>query len=342
MVDLCATRRAQAQAWHRLREDTPLGVRPDQPAEPGPTKEDCAITGTTQRCSLPAHGIWLAADRWEPASNGIAHDPADTALLLHGGGQTRHSWRDAAQRLTADGWTCLTLDLRGHGESDWARDGDYQLDTFAADLRSVIDALRVRPVLVGASLGGMASLLALGADPSLARALILVDVAPRVEAEGTAEVARFMRDGLAGYESLQDAARAVAEYNPLRLRAPRPDGLRKNMRYRDGRWYWHWDPRMLDSDDRLSADAAAVERRVRRAQDAAKRVSVPTLLIRGQQSNVVSSAGVRDLLEHIPHAQYLDVAGAGHMVAGDDNDAFTAGLQEFLTSLRSSDADHIT
>ncbi|AZG47702.1 alpha/beta fold hydrolase [Gordonia insulae] len=278
---------------------------------------------TTTAVRLRGDGVTLAADRWDPV------DPPrkGIALLLHGGGQTRHSWQHTGRRLADHGWTAITIDARGHGESDWADDGDYSISAHARDLAAVVAGLDSRPVLVGASLGGMTSLIAQGTDPTLARALVLVDITPRAEPEGLEKISSFMHDGLAGFDSLEDAAAAVSAYNPHRRRPPRPDGLRKNLRLRDGRWYWHWDPRVL-TDRANGPENAGV--REEQARDAARSITVPTLLIRGAQSDVVSAEGARDLLELIPAARQIDVSGAGHMVSGDDNDVLSEGLIEFL------------
>lgn len=282
-----------------------------------------ATTGYShRRLTLPGDGVRLAADRWVPE-----RPPHGVVLLLHGGGQTRHSWHDTGRRLAAQGWTTTALDARGHGDSDWAADGNYGLDALVADLRAVTARLDDRPVLVGASLGGMTSLLATAADPDLARGLVLVDVTPTTDREGTAEITDFMRAGVAGFATLEEAADAVAAYNPHRTRPPRPEGLRKNLRRRDGRWYWHWDPRLLDH---RQAGAEVWEENARRAREAARALRVPTLLVRGRQSRVVSTAGARELLRLVPSARQVDVDGAGHMVAGDDNDVFGEHLVGFL------------
>ncbi|MGW1740099.1 alpha/beta fold hydrolase [Nocardia sp. NPDC001965] len=278
-------------------------------------------TGTVVR--LRGAGVGLVAERFDPA----AGKGRGTVLLLHGGGQTRHSRRRTGLHLAADGWCALTLDARGHGDSDWAADGDYSLAAHARDLVSVIADLGQSPVVVGASMGGMAGLLAQGAHPDLARALVLVDITPVAETDGVERVTTFMRDGLSGFDSLDAAAAAVAAYNPHRPRPPRPDGLRKNLRLRDGRWYWHWDPRVISHRDN-GPDRA--EAREQRARAAARRITVPTLLIQGRQSDVVGPEGVRDLLELIPHARLIGVDGAGHMVGGDDNAVLAEGLLAFL------------
>ena len=270
-------------------------------------------------------GVDLAADVREPGG------PArGSVLLLHGGGQTRHSWLRTGERLAENGWRSVSLDLRGHGDSDWAPDGDYRIDTHARDVAAVAAAQPDRPVLVGASLGGMSALHAQAADPDLARALVLVDITPQAEPEGLQRIHQFMSDGLAGFDSLESALDAVVAYNPNRRRVPRVEGLRKNLRHRDGRWYWHWDPRILDQNDNAPEGAALREAA---AREAAASITVPTLLIRGGQSDIVSERGVADLLSTIPNARHLDVAGAGHMVGGDDNDVLSEGLLDFLDGL---------
>ncbi|MFI6313941.1 alpha/beta fold hydrolase [Nocardia fusca] len=281
------------------------------------------MTSTSTVTRLPGAGVTLVADRFDPADG----TDRGTVLLLHGGGQTRHSWRRTGLNLAANGWCALAVDARGHGDSDWAADGDYSPAAHAHDLVTVAAELDRPPVVVGASMGGMAGLLALGTHPDLAQALVLVDITPVAEADGVDRVAAFMRDGLSGFDSLDAAAAAVAAYNPHRPRPPRPDGLRKNLRLRDGRWYWHWDPRMISHRENGPDQASFREQRARAA---ARRITVPTLLIQGRQSDVVGPEGVRDLLELIPHARHLAVDGAGHMVSGDDNDVLTEGLIAFL------------
>jgi pimeloyl-ACP methyl ester carboxylesterase len=180
----------------------------------------------------------------------------------------------------------------------------------------------------------MTSLIAQGEDADLGRGLVLVDVTPTIEPEGAAEISAFMRSGADGFATLEDAAAAVVAYNPNRARPPRPEGLRKNLRELDGRWYWHWDPRLLsrtDGDDATGTPTDAdVEQLGTRARAAARAITVPALLVRGARSKIVSPAGAREFLELIPTARRIDVAGTGHMVAGDDNDVFGAGLLDFL------------
>jgi len=213
---------------------------------------------------------------------------------MHGGGQTRYSWGTAAQDLIALGYHVVSLDLRGHGASDWAPDGDYRLDAFADDICAVVATLGKPPALVGASIGGLASLIAIGESRKpIASALVLVDVAPRIEHAGRQRIRRFMTANRNGFASVEEAADAVAAYLPHRPRPPSPDGLRKNLRrVSDGRLYWHWDP---DFMSRHRDDGH--EEESERLREAARKVTVPTLLVRGRLSDIVSPQGANDLLQ---------------------------------------------
>jgi pimeloyl-ACP methyl ester carboxylesterase len=276
---------------------------------------------------LSGHGLELAADAYGP-------DDGPPVLLFPGGGQTRHSWDGTARLLGNKGWRATTVDLRGHGDSEWALDGDYSLDAFAADVRDVArETGRRPPALVGASLGGISSLIAIAEDDPatdrpVATALVLVDVAPRLEPEGVARIGAFMLGHLDGFAGLEDVADAVAAYNPHRPRPSDLSGLRKNVRQRaDGRWYWHWDPRFMSSE---RIDEPRSIRNEDRLERAARTLTLPVLLVRGRQSDVLSEAGARNLQALVPHARFVDVAGAGHMVAGDRNDVFNDAVVAFL------------
>lgn len=273
--------------------------------------------------SVSFHGTAgvLAADQWTvPEAEG-------TILLLHGGGQTRHSWRRSGPRFAAAGWTTVALDARGHGDSDWAEDGDYKAEALVSDLVAVVEQLGVEPVLVGASMGGMTSLLATGEGAVPTTHLVLVDVAPHIEPAGVQRIFDFMNAAPDGFGSLEEVADAIAVYNPHRPRPKNLDGLKKNVRQREnGRWYWHWDPKFLAGGDEPRRQA-----QLERMTAAAKNVAVPTLLVRGAESDVVSVEGAEELRQLIPHA-VIQEAEAGHMVAGDDNDVFATQVVDFLRS----------
>jgi pimeloyl-ACP methyl ester carboxylesterase len=269
---------------------------------------------------IGAKGVKLAADIGGDAS-------APSILLLHGGGQTRHSWGDAMHTLVARGYHVVNLDARGHGDSEWAPDGDYSLRTLAEDIGCVIKTLSSKPALVGASMGGAASLYLVGLlDDQIAAALVLVDIVPLINAGGAHRIRDFMSAHSNGFASLSEAVDAVVAYNPHRAGRRSSTGLMKNLRKRaDGRLYWHWDPRMMTARDDIEPP-----RQFSQLTEAAERVRIPTLLVRGLRSDLVTDEGVADLRSRIPSLEVFDVAGAGHMVAGDKNDAFNEGIFDFL------------
>jgi pimeloyl-ACP methyl ester carboxylesterase len=271
-----------------------------------------------------ASGLKLAAD--------VAGNPNDQPIvMLHGGGQTRHSWGELTRNLGASGYRAMTLDLRGHGDSEWCPDKDYSIDRFVDDVHRVIADLDQPPVLIGASLGGISSLLAAGESPELdVRGLVLVDIVPQAEKAGIQRIRDFMLAHLDGFDSIEDVVAAVSAYNPHRKPSSGSgEGLRKNLRVgKDNRLYWHWDPAFMGGDRTPGA-----ARNVERLRTAARQVQAPTLLVRGKMSDVVSDDGVRDFLELMPNGRAIDVSGAGHMVSGDQNDAFNDAILEFLAEL---------
>ncbi len=238
----------------------------------------------------------------------------------------------AATRVAEAGAYGVSVDLRGHGESDWTE--QYGHTDFGNDIISIVRQIGGKPVLVGASLGGISALAAQDiARGELCHALVLVDIAPRTNPEGVERILQFMRDGAKGFNSLDEAADAVASYLRERNRPKDTSGLRKNLRQKeDGRWYWHWDPKFLSHSPEERKQAAV------KLAEAAKRLRVPTLLVRGGSSDVLTSKGVEAFRELVPHAEFVDIAGAGHMVAGDRNDAFTDAILTFLRKHREAAA----
>lgn len=272
----------------------------------------------TRRFLVPA-GIHVVGD--------VGGDPTHPAVILqHGGGQTRHSWGRAMRDLVGAGYFVVNLDARGHGDSDWAPDSDYSLESLSADLRAVIATIGSKPALVGASMGGACSLFTVGTSATpLAAALVLVDIVPNAGAEGVSKILDFMNARPEGFADLEEVADAVAAYNPHRPRPRDPSGLMKNLRLRDGRLHWHWDPTFLANP--RTRDRAEHERVLLQA---AQGVRIPTLLVRGMKSDIVTDEGVAQFRQYLPTLEIFDVGGAGHMVAGDKNDAFDEGVIAFL------------
>jgi len=248
-------------------------------------------------------------------------------LFLHGGGQTRHAWGKSAEVVAKEGWRTISLDQRGHGESDWAPNGDYSFTAFSNDCICIVDQLKKPPVIVGASLGGISAILAEGtSDRVVSSGVVLVDIAAKSNPEGVLRITNFMKSGINGFASLDEAAAAIASYTPQRTREMNPRGLMKVLRERDGRWYWHWDPLVLNQDR-----TEVVANRFAGLLDfAMSNILVPTMLVRGLLSDVVTQESVEDIVARLPQVSVIEVPGAAHMIAGDQNDAFSDAVVNFL------------
>jgi non-heme chloroperoxidase len=266
-----------------------------------------------------ADGVRIAGDEWGPADGPLV-------VLMHGGGQTRHAWKGTGRMLADAGYRAIAYDARGHGDSEWHAGADYDTEAMVQDLVALLAHLGdARPVLIGASMGGITSLMALGEGLVDARAIVLVDIATRIETDGKERILDFMRQKPDGFESLAEVADAIASYQPQRERRDNLQGLVKNVRLgANGRLLWHWDPRFMEGH-------TDVEERHASLQDYARTIRVPALLVRGGKSDVLSDEGVREFQALVPHSEFVNVASAGHMVAGDRNDAFGRVAVDFLT-----------
>ena len=276
-----------------------------------------------------ADGVMLAGDEWGPADGPLV-------ILQHGGGQTRHAWKNVGERLASAGYHAIAVDARGHGDSDWAADGRYGQDAMIEDLVCLLRALgHPRVALVGASMGGGTSLVAVGEGYVDATALVMVDTAPRVERDGIARIRAFMRQKPEGFDTLEEVADAIASYQPHRARPRNLAGLAKNVRVGDdGKYRWHWDPRFLDRP-------IDVVKRQQRFEASARSLELPVLLVRGGLSDVLTEEGAREFLALCPHAEYVSIGNAAHMIAGDRNDVFGHAVIDFLSRVVPVDGDPV-
>lgn len=266
-----------------------------------------------------ADGLTLEGDVGGP-------EGAPMVVLMHGGGQTRHSWAGAMAALVAAGYRVTNLDARGHGMSDWSPTRAYGLPDRINDVHAVVAGCGVPFALVGASMGGLTAIHAIGEGLSPA-ALVLVDIVPQMEPAGIDRIVGFMNANHGGFASLEEAADAVAAYYPERPRPKDPSGLMKNLRRKDdGRLYWHWDPSMFNVEDPSNFHDPLARSSDRLGQ----RPEVPVLVVRGRLSDIVSDASIAAFRAQVPHAGVHDIVGAGHMIAGDRNDAFNAAVIDFL------------
>lgn len=273
---------------------------------------------------IEANGLTLACSVFGP-------ELAPVVIFAHGGGQTRYAWKGAAKSLGEQGYRSVALDLRGHGDSEWAADGDYSLEAFGHDLVAAAAEFEVdgrAPHIVGASLGGLGAIVGAGIlQPGAFASVTLVDITPNMEASGVAKIVGFMGEHSAdGFSTLADAADVIAQYMPHRPRPKDLEGLRKNLRKgQDGRWRWHWDPAFIQGVMKRSA----IER-VNDLEQSVRDIKVPIHLVRGRMSELVSDASVEAFKALAPGAHFTDVADARHMVAGDNNDVFTTAVSNFL------------
>jgi pimeloyl-ACP methyl ester carboxylesterase len=269
-------------------------------------------------------GLKIAADVW-------GSDNKKLVILLHGGGQTRHAWGETGKKLAEAGYHSVALDLRGHGDSEWHSDADYTIKAYKEDLVSIIKEINKPASLIGASLGGMASLLLAGdeVNSNLCTSLIMVDIGIYPDPAGSDRIVSFMLSGEAGFKSLEDVAKSISDYLPHRQKPKDLQGLKKNLRLKeDGKYYWHWDPRFIRRRPG-SRDKGYFDLQLKAAQ----KVVVPTLLMRGALSDVVTMEDVEYFLSVIGHAKFVEIEKAAHMIAGDRNDVFAEEAIKFLRSL---------
>ena len=282
----------------------------------------------------PRKITYVVKDQLKIVGDAYGSPDFPAVLLAHGGGQTRHAWGNTALMIAQHGWYSISLDLRGHGESDWHPLGDYRIEAFAEDLRIIAATFDKPPIFIGASLGGVSGLIA-QAEPNhvIFSAIILVDVAHRAENKGAERIISFMNKHMEeGFADIQEAGKAVAGYLPHRSRSIDVNNLKKNLRLgSDGRYRWHWDPKHLIHADDLRKEMIGGSNRYFAA---ARSLEIPTLLVRGRMSDVLSTDTAKEFLELVPHAKYADVQDAGHMVAGDRNDLFSESILNFLDFVR--------
>lgn len=272
--------------------------------------------------------VWFSgADGQRLAADIEGPQDGDPVLLVGGMGQTRHSWRQVALQLARSGRRAISLDFRGHGESDRAPDGDYSYPRQVADVAALAKQIGRPMTLVGNSLGGKICLAAagtLGAD-AVAR-LAMVDAVPRSRPEGITNVARAMLVPADGFASPAEAAIQLAQVRGGTLASGTGARLQRNMRQDEaGRWHWHWDAGYRDPRHRIGLGAGSEY-----LEAQALAVRVPTLLAWCEYSEVVDAEGVAALRVLLPQLEVEIIAGARHTLVGDQNDIFADALIHFL------------
>lgn len=279
---------------------------------------------------------WAGAEGIAHVADVIGDPHAPPVIFVHGGGQSRHSWRKGAEAVAAASFLAISTDQRGHGDSGWAEDGDYSPDAVADDLELLMGQLSLPVILVGASRGGYATLVAAARLGPAVRALVLVEIAPRIDQAGADQVRGFMRASAEGFDSIDEAANLLARYMH-RSSAKNPDRLRRSMRQDEGgRWFWRWDPKVAKG---ALNDPEKTEREL---EAAARALTCPVLLVRGERSELVKEEHAAHLKALVPGAEVATIPGVGHMVSGDENDLFNAAIIAFVSRLPPIGADAVT
>jgi pimeloyl-ACP methyl ester carboxylesterase len=256
---------------------------------------------------------------------GVASQPA--LLCLHGITQTAHSWDEVAAELLNE-YRMLCLDQRGHGDSDWAPDGDYARQTQAADIDAITDALGVsRFLLAGMSMGGINSITFTARHPDKVLALIIVDVSPEVQARGVQNIRSFIQasDELDTFEEFVERAH---QFNPRRSLENLCSRLSHNLKQLpNGKWTWKYDKALRSPGRGFQASTLL------NLWDDVHAIRCPTLIIKGGESDILSGESAEKLQAAIPNSRLAVVPGAGHSVMGDNPSGFVAAVREFLGDL---------
>src|SRR5271166_6078769 len=246
-------------------------------------------------------------------------------LFLHGGALTAHTW-DLCCLALRDQFHCIALDQRGHGDSDWAPDADYSIGAQREDVKGFADALGLdRFVLVGMSMGAINGLAYAIRYPETLSALVLIDAGPNVRRPGSSRIRNFVNES-AEPSSLEAIIERALAFNPRRDPLILRRSLMHNLRQQpDGNWTWKYDRKRFQQMDR---ETHLSERRAL-AEGLAK-VTCPTLVVRGAESDVFHEEDAERLASSLPDGRFVTIARAGHTVQGDNPKDLVAALREFL------------
>lgn len=251
---------------------------------------------------------------------GDAH--ARPLVLLHGYTGHARSWDSFASEMAKD-YRVLALDQRGHGESAWA--DDYSPEAMVSDVAAFVSALRLREFdLLGLSMGGRNAYHYAATQPAGLARLVIVDIGPEIVASGSERI----RAGVAAkdvFESFEEAFSAFRQANPRADPFEAEHRLRNNLMLQDdGRLTYRYDRKLRSPDrplPRPDADAAWA---------LLSRISVPSLLIRGELSDILSVETAQRMLREIPDCRFAEVKDAGHSIPLEQPRGFLEAVRTFL------------
>lgn len=242
-------------------------------------------------------------------------------VFLHGGALSAHTWTMTAM-LLRDRYRCIAVDLRGHGDSDWA--DRYHIEDYADDVHSLVMQLDLQtPHIVGMSLGGVvAAYTCLQAKTFSLKSLTLVDVAPGVSFKASAQLRDFIGADVVkqGAPALVEAARRVGARNTDAQLYYRYATLVRQDEH--GNWRWkHDDRKPFDFDHVLNSLTAL--------NDHAASLTIPCLVVRGGLSKILSDKAAADFAEKCPYGEWRIVPNAGHSVQEDNPVMLAETLEDF-------------
>jgi len=247
-------------------------------------------------------------------------------LLLHGFAQTAHSW-DFVSLALAGAYRVIALDARGHGDSDWAVDRDYSLAAHQRDLDHLVEVLDIRFLaVIGLSMGGRSAYTFAARRPELVKALVIVDTGPVGMTAGGRRIRSFVQlpDERESYE---DFVKSVHDYQPLRSIEQIRDTLKFNVRQMpDGKWTWKYDRVLRDPGFRRPTSTPE------EGWTHLRQIRCPTLLVRGDQSDVLAHETALEMSKTISECTYQVVQRAGHIVPGDNPAGFVETVKPWLTA----------
>jgi len=270
-----------------------------------------------------AHDVVLRRMRFHYLDWGSPDRPP--IVFLHGGGLNAHTWDLVCLSLRRERH-CLALDQRGHGDSEWSPVMDYTTESMVGDLEAFVDHLGLeRFVLVGMSLGGVNALAWAGRHSARLAGLVIVDVGPEIRTAGVEKIRAFTSEQKP-IESIDEVIERALAFNPRRDPRLLRLSLRHNLRQTPkGDWMWKYDQR-----HRGRVEPGAYEHRRALLWDAASKVTCPTLVVRGAQSDVFHDEDAERLAAALARGRWVRVENAGHTVQGDNPAGLLVELRTFL------------
>jgi pimeloyl-ACP methyl ester carboxylesterase len=251
-------------------------------------------------------------------------------LFLHGGGLTAHTY-DLVCLALRPKYHCISLDQRGHGDSEWSPVNDYSTASHVRDISAFIDRMGwERLVLVGMSMGGLNSIAYAGSNSHRLAGLVIVDVGPELRNVGTDRLRDF-RTAPPALDSVDEFVERAMQFNPRRDPKLLRRSLLHNLRQRpDGKWTWKWDP-----GPRIQAAQKPYDSRTAFSflWDDVERIDAATLVLRGADSDVFHDEDAQKLVSRLAHARWVKIPDAGHTVQGDNPAAMVAAMRGFLTDI---------